>query len=241
MQKRDAPEGDIGSISDEDLDELLSVTEADAEREGEPGRFIVVEGIDGTGKSHVVGKLLEHLKGRGIQAMGTSEPTESSVGRLIKGVIELGLDPYTELFLFIADRADHTRWIESRLREGNWIVCDRYALSSAAYQGTYLEEEWEPRGKDPVAWIMELQRPWWRAPDLTLLIVDDVESCLSRVSSRGTPTKFEKVGYLRRVQDNYIRIAVTMEKVVVVDTPDLEAIVRAATFQVEVLIGPKPR
>ena len=76
---------------------------------------------------------------------------------------------------------------------------------------------------------------------LTLLIVDDVERCLSRVSGRGTPTKFERVGYLRRVQENYLRIAETLDKVVVVDTPDLNEIVRTATFQVEVLLGPKPR
>jgi dTMP kinase len=112
-------------------------------------------------------------------------------------------------------------------------------MSSAVYQGTYLEDGWEAKGRDPVSWIMELHRPWWREPDRTLLIVDDVERCLERISDRGAPTKFEKLGYLRRVQENYLRLADVMERVVVVDTPELEDIVRTATFQMEVLIGPK--
>ena len=155
----------------------------------------------------------------------------------IQRVTEEGVDPYTELFLFMADRADHVQWMAARIREGNWIVCDRYAMSSAAYQGTYLEEEWETKGRDPVAWIMEMHRQWWIAPDLTVLIVDDIDRCLDRVGERGPVTKFERRNYLERVQVNYLRIAEMSEGVVVVDDPDLEDIEVAVLGRVEAMLG----
>ena len=226
----------MGSISEKDLDELV----AEGDDEGPmvpPGRLIVLEGIDGTGKSFVAKRILEHLESREMSAIATSEPTDGAVGRLIKKVTEEGLDPYTELYLFMADRADHVRWMRARLREGNWIVCDRYAMSSAAYQGTYLEEEWETKGMDPVAWIMDMHRHWWLVPDLTVLIVDDIDSCLSRVVDRGPTTKFEHRDYLERVQENYLRIAEFTEGVVVLDQPELDPLVEAVLGRVEALLG----
>jgi dTMP kinase len=236
MQRRDAPKGDVGSISSNDLEEVLAAGD-----EGKPvvptGKLIVLEGIDGTGKSHIARKVVDHLASREVSAIATSEPTEGAVGRLLKRVMEEVVDPYTELFLFMSDRADHVRWIHGRMREGNWIVCDRYAMSSAAYQGTYLEPAWETRGRDPVAWIMDLHRPWWIAPDLTVLIVDDIDRCLERVTNRGPKTKFERRDYLERVQANYQRLAEVTEGVVVLDDPDLEDLVEGALGRVEALLG----
>jgi dTMP kinase len=159
------------------------------------------------------------------------------MGRLLRHAQDERMDPYAELFLFLADRSEHTQWIRARLREGNWVVCDRYAMSSAAYQGTYLEQTWEARGQDPVTWIMDLHRSWWLKPDLTVLIVDDVERCLARVASRGRPTKFERAAYLRRVQDNYRRLAEVLDDVAVVDEPRLEHLVQAVLGRVEALLG----
>lgn len=237
MQRRDAPDGDIGSISSEDLDELLAAGDELTGHVVKPGKLVVLEGIDGTGKSHVADRVVKHLESREVTAIATSEPTEGAAGRLLKKAMHEGLDPYTELFLFMADRADHVQWMRARLREGNWVVCDRYAMSSAAYQGTYLEAEWETRGRDPVSWIMDLHRPWWLEPDLTVLIVDDVDRCLERVSERGKVTKFERRDYLERVQANYRAIASTTEGVVVIDDPDLEAIEMGVLGRVEALLG----
>ena len=237
MQRRDAPEGDVGSISSEDLDEVLA---AGNELEGSvvtPGRLLVLEGIDGTGKSHVAERVVRHLEAREVSAIATSEPTAGAAGRLLKRVLSDGVDPYTELFLFMADRADHVLWMRARLREGNWVVCDRYAMSSAVYQGTYLEEEWEMRGRDPVAWIMDLHRPWWLEPDLTVLIVDEIDRCLARVEERGPASKFEQRAYLERVQANSLRIAETTDGVVVVDDPELPDIEAAVLGRVEAMLG----
>jgi dTMP kinase len=236
MQRRVAPKGDVGSISEDDLDALLE--EGDDERPVvAPGKLIVIEGIDGTGKSFVTKRVVEHLESREVSAIATSEPTEGAVGRLIKKVTREGVDPYTELFLFMADRADHVRWMKARIREGNWIVCDRYAMSSAAYQGTYLEEEWETKGIDPVALIMEMHRHWWIVPDLAFLITDDIDSCIGRVVERGPTTKFERRDYLERVQENYLRIAEFTEDIVVLDDPELETLVEGVLGRVEAMLG----
>ena len=206
-----------------------------------PGAFIVLEGIDGTGKSHIAARVVAHLATRGITAISTSEPTEGPTGRLLRQSASATMEPYEELFLFLTDRTEHTRWIRERLAEGNWVVCDRYAMSSAAYQGTALEAEWEAKGQDSVKWIMDLQRPWWLEPDLTVLIVDDVDRCLARVSDRGSPSKFERRAYLERVQRNYLRLAETLDRVAVVDEPELERLLEAVLGRVEALLGSSQR
>jgi dTMP kinase len=237
MQRRDAPEGDVGSLSSEDLDEVLAAGDPLLESVVSPGKLVVLEGIDGTGKSYIADKVVRHLEAREVSAIATSEPTEGAVGRLLKKVLSDGVDAYTELFLFMADRADHVQWMRARMREGNWLVCDRYAMSSAAYQGTYMEAEWETRGRDPVAWIMDMHRPWWIEPDLTVLIVDDIDRCLARVAERGPLSKFERRAYLERVQANYLAIAETTDGVVVVDDPELEDLVAAVLGRVEAMLG----
>ena len=237
MQRRDVLDGDVGSISSEDLDEVLAAGDELMGTVVPPGKLIVLEGIDGTGKSHITDLVVRHLEAREVSAIATSEPTEGAVGRLLKKVVAEGVDPYTELYLFMADRADHVQWMGARMREGNWMVCDRYAMSSAAYQGTYLEDQWETRGRDPVAWIMDQHRPWWIEPDLTVLIVDDIDRCLNRVTSRGILSKFERRDYLERVQANYLSIAKTSDGVVVIDHPDLEDIETAVLGRVEAMLG----
>lgn len=237
MQRRDAPTGDVGGLSDEELEDMLKPKGDMWEPVVAPGKFVVLEGIDGTGKSHVAARVVGHLASREVSAIHTSEPTDSAAGRLLRKVTEEGVDPYTELFLFLADRADHVRWMRARIREGNWIVCDRYAMSSAAYQGTYLEPEWETMGRDPVAWILDLHRHWWIEPDITFIIVDDVARCLERVGQRGPTTKFERRDYLERVQQNYVRIAEVNEGVVVLDDPDLDRITEGVLGRVETLLG----
>jgi dTMP kinase len=222
---------------DDGDDEGGSERGGDGAPEVPPGRLIVLEGIDGTGKSHVSGRIVDHLGSRGVAAIFTSEPTSGAAGRMLKRSANHRMDAYEELFLFLADRAEHTRWIAARLHEGNWVVCDRYAMSSAAYQGTALEERWEVRGQDPVTWIMEIQRPWLLVPDLTLLIVDDIGRCLSRVAGRGRPTKFERAAYLERVQRNYVRLSEVMDGVAVVEEPELERLVEAVLGRIETVIG----
>jgi thymidylate kinase len=88
---------------------------------------------------------------------------------------------------------------------------------------------------------MDLHRQWWILPDLTMLIVDDIDNCLDRVKDRGPTTKFERRDYLERVQANYLRIAEFTEGVVVLDDPELEDLVEGVLGRVEALRGRRER
>jgi dTMP kinase len=130
--------------------------------------LITVEGIDGAGKSTQVERLAALLAGRGRRLVTTREPGATPLGRELRRIVlgrELALAPDAELFLFLADRADHVATvIAPALAEGAIVLCDRFADSTMAYQG-------HGRGRD----LARVRR--WNAessagvvPDLTLLL-----------------------------------------------------------------------
>ncbi len=102
------------------------------------GSLIVFEGIDGTGKSTQLELLAAHLRASGYDVVTTKEPTEGEFGRRIRKLY-LNRDEVTreeELDLFLRDRRDHVEHlIQPSLAEGKIILCDRYYLSTMAYQG----------------------------------------------------------------------------------------------------------
>ncbi|MEW5760194.1 MAG: dTMP kinase, partial [Candidatus Thermoplasmatota archaeon] len=97
--------------------------------------FITVEGIDGCGKTTVSKALWKELNKIGYKVAYTYEPTDSSIGNLIKKCCS---SPFTEAFLFMADRAEHQKWIRKKL-EKSFVICDRYMDSTTAYQGEKLK------------------------------------------------------------------------------------------------------
>lgn len=108
------------------------------------GFFIVLEGGDGSGKSTQAGRLAEALRDRGVDVLLTQEPGGTALGELVKSVFERrhsevgapALSAKTELFLFEAARADHTRVvIRPALAQGRTVICDRFVDSTLAYQG----------------------------------------------------------------------------------------------------------
>ncbi len=103
------------------------------------GCLIVFEGIDGTGKSTQLQLLKEHLTNSlGLNVISTREPTEGAYGRKIRALYNNreGVTLEEELDLFIKDRQDHVRnLIEPALAERKVVLCDRYYLSTIAYQG----------------------------------------------------------------------------------------------------------
>ena len=105
-----------------------------------PGRFLVLDGPDGAGKSTQARLLLERLERHGRRAMLLREPGGTLAGEAVRKVLleqrEIGLSPLTETFLFQAARAQLiAEVIEPALRKGIWIVCDRFTLSTLVYQG----------------------------------------------------------------------------------------------------------
>ena len=177
------------------------------------GLLITLEGIDGSGKSTaaklIASKLAETMPERRLVL--TTEPTAGEVGRILRAELaRAGGDESSpaqrmqELFLFMADHAHHlTKVVLPALETGAIVLSDRYADSTAAYQGVTL------RGivPDPVPWIQSIYRPWNLRPDKTLLFVLDPHVALQRMQSRQGRQKFERLEFLRSVDENFRRMA----------------------------------
>lgn len=104
------------------------------------GRLITFEGGEGAGKSTQIGHLLHRLRGGGIDVIATREPGGSEGAEILRKVLLCGvvkpLGPTAEAILFAAARIDHIdKTIEPALAAGTWVVSDRFADSTRAYQG----------------------------------------------------------------------------------------------------------
>jgi dTMP kinase len=103
------------------------------------GRFIVLEGGEGVGKSTQVRALVERLRGLGYPVSDTREPGGTDLGRTVRSALlhtDADVDPRAELLLLMADRAQHVvEIVRPRLARGEIVVSDRFTPSSLAYQG----------------------------------------------------------------------------------------------------------
>ncbi|AQR61919.1 dTMP kinase [Brevundimonas sp. LM2] len=158
------------------------------------GRFITFEGGEGTGKSTQVGRLVDRLKAAGIDVVRTREPGGSPGGEAIRALVVSGTSDRwsarTELLLMFAARSDHLeRTIRPALAAGQWVVCDRFADSSRAYQGA--------AGGAAADFVEALDRHvvGEDQPDLTLVFDLPADIGLARALSRaGGETRFESKG-----------------------------------------------
>ncbi|MCJ2163736.1 MULTISPECIES: dTMP kinase [unclassified Pseudodesulfovibrio] len=145
--------------------------------------FITFEGIEGTGKSTQITKVREYLESMGREVFLTMEPGGSRVGRELRKMLlhvdNKDITPITELFLYLADRAQHVgQVIRPELKAGKVVLCDRFADSTIVYQGY-------GRGLDTMM-LKHLNEVavdgLW--PDLTLLLDIDPEIGLKRATLR---------------------------------------------------------
>jgi dTMP kinase len=139
------------------------------------GKLIVFEGTDGTGKSTQLQLLGHYLRDKGYSILTTREPTRGLFGQKIRSLYmhrnQCSLDE--ELELFLADRREHVeKVLAPALEQEKIILCDRYFLSTVAYQGA--------RGLDPEH-ILELNR-FAPDPDLALLFQAPLDTGLSRIT-----------------------------------------------------------
>ena len=173
----------------------------------QPSRFIVLEGLDGAGTTTQAERLGHWLRQQGHQAHLTAEPSEGPIGRLIRDVLrgELlgangeGLSAESIAGLFLADRADHIKSeIQPKLDAGCFVVCDRYLLSSLAYQGIDA----------PMEWVAQVNAPM-PAPGLTLMVTVSPEVAAQRRQGRGGQTEiYELSDFQRKVALGYERACV---------------------------------
>lgn len=164
------------------------------------GLLIVVEGIDGAGKSTIVRVLAAHCAERGVAHVVSREPTQGQWGRKLRESAQSGRLPLEdELALFIADRREHVETlIAPALTEGKVVLLDRYYFSTAAYQGA--------RGADPAA-ILAANEAFAPAPDLVLLLDVDPHAGRGRIRGRGeTPDEFEHAEALTEVRRVFLSI-----------------------------------
>ncbi len=158
------------------------------------GLLIVFEGIDGTGKSTQISLLESFLKQKGFQVITTREPTQGQFGQRIRELYQnrQAATLAQELELFLSDRREHVeKLIIPSLAEGRIVLCDRYYLSTAAYQGA--------AGLDPQL-IIEQNR-FAPAPDLAFILEIDAEVSINRITiSRGDRLNdFEQLESLKKV------------------------------------------
>ena len=107
------------------------------------GRFVVLEGGDGSGKSTQLPRLAEWLRGRGLEVVVTREPGGTPLGQTLRALVlegEDSIDPTAEALLMAADRAQHVaEVIRPALARGAWVLSDRHVPSSLVYQGVVRE------------------------------------------------------------------------------------------------------
>lgn len=168
-----------------------------------PGFFIVIEGIDGTGKSTLAAALAAALREEGRTVLQTFEPTHGPHGRRLRQMAVSGRDAVTadeETELFIADRREHLEQeILPALRRGETVIVDRYYYSTMAYQGA--------RGVDPKK-IEAAHRTFAPEPDLLVLLDLEVAEALHRITAKrgSTPDHFEGAEYLAKVREIFLEI-----------------------------------
>jgi dTMP kinase len=171
---------------------------------GAAGRFIVLEGIDGSGTTTQCRALVALLSEAGITARFTCEPSTGRLGGLLRQVLSGASDDVSRdwdcmALLFAADRLDHVaREVRPALAQGITVICDRYDLSSLAYQSATSTAE-----ASAVPWIRALNQRALR-PDLTLVLDVDADVAESRRAERGAANElFERRELQRRLADIY--------------------------------------
>ncbi|SRR5581483_1400106 len=194
------------------------------------GKFITIEGLDGSGKSTQLERLAKVLRSDGLEVLVTREPGGTDIGEKIRHVLlntgTANLSPLAELALMFASRAQHIREvIQPALAEGKIVLCDRFTDSTEAYQGGGRK-----LGSQPV---LELHRLLCGnlQPELTILMDSDVNASVERARRRNAArnhgkratmdeNRFEQESraFFGRVRSAYLAVAEREpERVVVVD------------------------
>jgi dTMP kinase len=172
------------------------------------GKFITIEGIEGTGKSTNIEFLTSLIEEHGFEAFRTREPGGTPMAERIRELLlergQESLPEIAELLLFFASRSLHlTNAIVPALEQGRWVVCDRFTDASRAYQGS-------GRGLDPglIECLAERVQAGLE-PDMTILLDAPAEIGMQRATERGGADRMdsEELSFYRRVRAGYLALA----------------------------------
>ena len=183
------------------------------------GKFVVLEGIDGAGKSTHLDFICDQIRAqKGVEVVLTREPGGTPLAEKIRElVLHEPMDVETEVLMVAAARRDHVaKVIAPALAAGSWVVCDRYVDSTRAYQGG--------GGQVSLAWIDGLMASATMGvrPDRVYLFDAPAQLAAARRNSRGNATdRFEAqdLAYFERVRDVYLnQPRVNSPQAVVIDS-----------------------
>ena len=168
----------------------------------ERGKFIALEGIDGSGKSTQIKRLVDRLTAQGVTCRATREPTGRPVGALIRQALtgQVPLDPRVIAALYAADRIDHLvngeDGLLSLVERGITVVTDRYYFSSYAYHSVDMEMDWVIGANSVSAGLLR--------PTLTVFLDVSAELAMERIRrGRDRVELFEKEDRLRQTRTLY--------------------------------------
>ena len=192
-----------------------------------PGKFIVFEGLDGSGQSTQAELLFKYLKKQGRKVYLTSEPTGSLIGGLIRSQLSnhWQSNPECLQLLFTADRAFHLeKEIIPLLKKGITVICTRYILSTLAYGNVDIKD-----GK----WLICINEKFI-SPDVTFLLKASPKICIRRIKKeRFHEELFEKEEKLTAVLKNYLKFAKEFKNVHIING---ERPIKEVSNQIKALI-----
>lgn len=169
----------------------------------ERGKFIVFEGIDGSGKSTQINLLSDALEKHSIEYQSTLEPTYGMVGGVLHDILsgKVKTDPKVTASLFVADRLDHilndNDGLLKAINSGKTVICDRYYFSSYAYQSVEVPREWVVSANRLAADTLK--------PDVTIFIDIPAEVAMERISkNRDNIEIYENLERLTAVREGYL-------------------------------------
>ena len=194
-------------------------------------KFVVIEGLEGAGKSTAVATVLSWLQANGADVVQTREPggtpLAEQIRTMVKAVQDEKIASETELLLMYAARSQLlANVIRPALARGQWVLADRHDLSSRAYQGGGRQIASEIIDQIRAVVVKDTR------PDLTLYLDIDPEIGLKRALARGELDRIEqeKLDFFKRTRQKYLEIAATDSRIVVIDaSKPLEQVQQALT------------
>lgn len=199
------------------------------------GKFIVLDGPDGSGTTTHAALLAKHLIERGLEVVETSEPTKDPLGVWIRDLLKSGaeVDGLALQLLFCADRAAHVESvIRPALEQGKIIICDRYSLSTLIYA--------RAQGIDDAA-LYQLNESFLQ-PDCTIFTLPSLGVCLERIRKRGTQDAFENAPFQTKIHREYKAMMKERPEILRIDTAGhMEDTARIVAAMVDGVLASKVR
>jgi len=182
------------------------------------GKFIVIEGLEGAGKSSAIASVVTHLQAKGIQAETVREPGGTPLAESLRDLVKKKWDekvsPTTELLLMYASRVQLVdNVVKPALAKNRWVIGDRHDLSSRAYQGGGRQ-----LGDELLQKVRKITLGRFK-PDLTILLDVEEKKGLERARERGELDRIEEedLAFFQRTRQAYLNIAAKDPSIIVID------------------------